>query len=162
MNDYFRIEAIPAEVVRRLREKGTDDSGNPLRVRHDEARHQCRSCLTLTEPWEGYVALSYAPMEGSHPFVERGPVYIHERPCEPYRDVTCYPEAFPRSAVVLRAYGATNEIEDARFVGDTPVEEVIRDLFADPAVRYLHARNSTYGCFMFRVERAAAAEGPGV
>lgn len=150
-NDTFRVEAIPADEVDRLRERRTDDVGNALVVRRDAARHQCRSCLRLTEPWEGYLAVSYAPMPGSHPFVERGPVYVHERRCEPYRDVERYPAEFPREAVVLRAYGETDEIEDARLVLDTPVEEVIRQLFANPDVRYLHARNAAYGCFMFRI-----------
>jgi hypothetical protein len=31
---------------------------------------------------------------------------------------------------------------------------VLAELFADPQVAYVHARNLTYGCYMFRVERA--------
>jgi hypothetical protein len=150
----FAILPIPSDVVDTLRARLTDDAGNVLTPRSDGDRHQCRSCLTLTEPGEPYYAVSYAPMAGSHPFVERGPVYIHARACEPYREPARYPGEFPRSAVVLRAYNAAGEIEDARFVGQAEPEHVIEELFRNDAIRYLHARNSAYGCFMFRVERS--------
>lgn len=152
-SNAFVITPIPPDVTRALRERMADDAGNPLVPRRDDARHQCRSCLRLTEPGEPYLAVSYAPMAGKHPFVERGPIYIHERACEPYSDASRYPAEFPRKAVVLRAYGETNEIEDARFVGETAVEDAVGELLANPAIRYVHARNATYGCFMFKIER---------
>jgi uncharacterized protein DUF1203 len=39
-------------------------------------------------------------------------------------------------------------------VGQRPIEEVIRSLFDDPNIKYLHARTATVGCFVARVERA--------
>ena len=147
----FRIEAMPADVAARLREMRVDDAGNALVTRKDGGRHQCRCCLRLTDAWEGYFAVSYAPMPGSHPFVERGPVYIHERRCERYPESETYPTEMPRTEIVLRAYGATNEIEDARLVIGAPVEEVIGELFANPRTQHIHARNGSYGCFMFKI-----------
>jgi uncharacterized protein DUF1203 len=149
----FLIVPMDSKVADDLRQALTDEMGNALTERRDDERHQCRCCLRLTLPGEPYLAVSYAPMRGRHAFVERGPVYIHARACEPYADTRRYPEEFPRQAVVLRAYNDRNEIEDARFVGRSGPEAVIRELFANPAVRRLHARNSTYGCFMFGVER---------
>ena len=153
----FRIEPLPADVVRELRARRMDDMANPLVARRDSEPHQCRYCLRVTEPWEPYLAVSYAPMPGSHPFVERGPIYIHERDCGRYAEQHAYPNEFPKSAVVLRAYGETDEIRDARYVGDRPVEAVIAEMFADPGIRYMHARNLTYGCFMFRIERKSTS-----
>ena len=71
----------------------------------------------------------------------------------PYADVATYPPDFPRDAVVLKSYGPTDEIADARFVGARPVEDVIRELLADVRTAYVHARNALYGCFMFRIDR---------
>lgn len=156
--DGFRIEAMPADVAERLRAARVDDMGNALVTRKDGERHQCRCCLELTDAWEGYLAVSYAPMPGTHPFVERGPVYIHERRCDRYREPGTYPPGMPRTGIVLRAYGETDEIEDARLVADAPVEDVIRALFADPRVRYVHARNGAYGCFMFEIRPAPGPE----
>jgi hypothetical protein len=160
-NAEFRVVPLPEDIARTLREQRRDDAGNPLTPRTDASRHQCRSCLRLTNPWEPYLAVSYAPMSGTLAFAERGPIYIHERPCEWYAKAAEYPEEFPREAVVLRSYGATEEIEGARYVGARPVEEVIGELFANPQVRYVHARNATYGCFMFKLERDESSTGAG-
>ena len=135
-----------------------DDFGHALSVRRDSSRHQCRACLRLTEPEEGCILLSYSPFTSDQPYAEVGPIFIHERECRPYEDTREYPAEFPREAVVLRAYNDRDEIEEAAFVGNRPVEEAIASLFENPHVSYLHARNSTYGCFMFRIDRAADPE----
>lgn len=131
-----------------------DDFGHVLSVRHDSSRHQCRACLNLTEPGEGFILLSYSPFTSDQPYAEVGPIFIHERECRLYEESQEYPATFPREAVVLRAYNERDEIEGAGFVGKRPVEEAIARLFENPRIAYLHARNSTYGCFMFRIDRA--------
>ena len=132
-----------------------DDFGHSLSVRRDSSPHQCRACLRLTEPGEGCILLSYSPFTSDQPYAEVGPIFIHERECRPYEDDREYPVEFPREAVVLRAYDERDEIEDAELVGKQPVEHVIARLFENPRVSYLHARNSTWGCFMFRIDRRA-------
>ena len=131
-----------------------DDLGHALTVRRDSSRHQCRACLRLTEPGDGFILLSHSPFASDQPYAEVGPIFIHDKECRPYAKAEEYPEEFPRNAVVLRAYNERDEIEDAAFVGSRPVEEVIAGLFERPRVAYVHARNSTYGCFMFRIDRA--------
>jgi len=154
MSNGFRITPLPAEVADHVRRTMTDEFGNRLSERRDEDRHQCRSCLRLTEPNEPYVGLSYRPFPGPQPFAESGPVYLHLRPCQPYEQAGEWPAEFPREQVVLRAYGENHEISDARYVGRRPAEDVIAELLADPRNAYVHARNSTYGCLMFRIDRA--------
>lgn len=153
-SDAFVVTALPPDLVERIRRTRVDDFGNRLHVRKDESRHQCRSCLALTEPGEGFLALSHRPFAEAQPFAEVGPIYLHERACEPYAASGAWPAEFPRSEVVLRAYGENGEIADARYVGKRSVEEAVAELLASPRVAYLHARNSAYGCFMFRVDRA--------
>jgi hypothetical protein len=151
----FRITPLPPDVAFRIRREMTDDFGHALSVRHDSSRHQCRACLRLTEPGEGFLLLAYSPFASDQPYAEVGPVFIHERDCGTYEEGEAYPAEFPREAVVLRAYTDRDEIEDAAFVGKGPVEGVIARLLEKPEVAYLHARNSTYGCFMFRIDRPA-------
>lgn len=149
----YTVTALSPEIAAEARRTMTDSRGHRLHVRHDAERHQCRVCLQLTEPGEGYVALSYSPFPVSQPYAESGPIFIHERACTPYADRETYPPEFPRKDVVLRAYGTNDEIVDAAYVGNRGPEEALADLFANPEVAYVHARNSTYGCFMFRVDR---------
>jgi hypothetical protein len=150
----FTISPLSRDVTSRIRSAMKDDFGHTLSVRRDSSPHQCRACLRLTEPGEGVVLFSYSPFESDQPYAEVGPIFIHERECRPYGEIEEYPATFPRDAVVLRAYDERDEIEDAAFVGRRPVEQAIARLFENPRVSYLHARNSTYGCFMFRIDRA--------
>jgi hypothetical protein len=150
----FRVSALPTDFVRRIREQMMDGAGNPLTVRKDAERHQCRHCLRLTEPREGFLLLSHSPFSSRQPYAERGPIFIHERDCARYDREGDYPEEFPHKAVVLRGYDAADEIVGAEYVGDRDVAEVIGELLADQRVAYIHARNSTYGCYMFRIDRA--------
>jgi hypothetical protein len=152
--DTFRITALPRKVTSRIRRDLKDDFGHTLSVRHDSSRHQCRACLHLTEPDEGFILLSHSPFTSDQPYAEVGPIFIHEKECRSYEETREYPAEFPREAVVLRAHNERDEIEDAGFVGKRPVEQAIARLFENPLVSYLHARNSTYGCFMFRIDRA--------
>jgi hypothetical protein len=155
----FHVIPLPASFVADLRSSMRDENGNALSIRYDDAPHQCRSCLQLTAPGEGYIALSYTPFDRPHPFAETGPIYIHERECTPFRREGVYPDEFPRTHVVLRAYNDRDEIEGATYVGDRSVEDVIASMFENDRIAYMHARNSTYGCFMFRVERSEHVEG---
>ena len=150
----FTVTPLAEDFVRMVRTQRVDAFGNRVDIRHDDARHQCRSCLRLTDPGEPYLALAYKPFAGTHAFAEVGPVYLHLRECEPYSTRAKYPEEFPQDAVVLRAYGSNEEIVGARFVGSRPVEEVIGEMLGDERVAWIHARNSGYGCYMFRVDRA--------
>lgn len=154
MNPAFKVVPLAPGLAEEARRSRVDAFGHGLVERRDAERHQCRSCLRLTEPSEPYLALLHRPFESSQPFAESGPVYLHARACEPYARPGEWPEEFPREEVVLRAYGPGHEIADARFVGRRPVEQVVAELLADPGTAYLHARNATYGCYMFRVERA--------
>ncbi|HYY94507.1 MAG TPA: DUF1203 domain-containing protein, partial [Pyrinomonadaceae bacterium] len=68
-------------------------------------------------------------------------------------------ESFPRELrtrrpLALRCYGEGGVMAGAELVGGRPVEEVIEGLFENPAVKYLHARTATVGCYIARIERA--------
>jgi hypothetical protein len=152
--DTFRISPLSPDLTSRIRREMKDDFGHALSVCRDASRHQCRACLHLTEPEEGFILLSYSPFTSDQPYAEIGPIFIHERECRPYGETEEYPAEFPREDAVLRGYSAKDEIEGAAFVGKRPVEHAIARLFENPRVSYLHARNSTYGCFMFRIDRS--------
>lgn len=150
----FRVDALPREVAQEARQTQRDSFGNALSVLRDGQPHQCRVCLQLSLSNEGVILLAYRPFSFSQPYAEVGPVFIHERDCEPYRDVGAYPPEFPRNAVVLRAYNDQDQIVGAQAVGERRIEDVITEMFDDQGTAYLHARNLGYGCFMFRINRA--------
>jgi hypothetical protein len=97
--------------------------------------------------------MAYQPFPSRQPYAEIGPIFIHERDCQPYTDVHTYPQEFPRNAVILRAYNDADQIVAAKPVLERRVEDVIVEMFNDETIAYLHTRNLSYGCYMFRVER---------
>jgi uncharacterized protein DUF1203 len=145
----FRVVPLAPELAEEARRR-------PAHRRLDGERHQCRACLELTREDEPVLLLSHRPFATDGPYAERGPVFVHERPCRFRGDENAYPAEFPRRHAVLRAYSDADEIVDAEVVGDRRVEDVIASLIARPTVAYLHARNDAYGCYMFRIEPARA------
>ncbi|MBS1786716.1 MAG: DUF1203 domain-containing protein [Acidobacteria bacterium] len=154
----FQIRPLSPEVAEAARQTRVDRFGNSLEVVRDGNPHQCRVCLTLSQPEEGVILLAHRPFESNQPYAETGPIFVHERTCQPYDDDSVYPADFPRSAVVLRGYSSDDRILDAQAVGQRIVEDVISEMFANPAIQYLHARNLGYGCFMFQIDRSGLAE----
>jgi hypothetical protein len=149
----YRFVAIPSETASSIRTTRADDEGRPVAVRIDSGSHQCRHCLTLSEPGEPVLLTSYVPFSTRQPYAERGPIFIHQRECPRYSRPSEYPATFPKRAAVLRAYDAADEMIASQVVGDRGAEPVIEELFSDGRVAYLHARNIAEGCFMFRIER---------
>lgn len=152
----FKVFPIPDSLARRIREQRMDDLGHRLSVSMatENDTGPCRSCLTVFVPGEGRLLFSYAPNQCDHPYNEIGPIYIHEKECQPYANYDAFPgELRTRRPLVLRCYAEDGRMVNGELVGGRPVEKVIEDLFEDPDVKYLHARTATVGCFIARIER---------
>lgn len=155
----FRVFPIPDSVAVKIREERKDDFGHELSisVATENDSGPCRSCLRVFRPGEGRLLFSYAPNQHDHPYNEIGPVYIHEQRCSPYSDFASFPpELRTRRPLTLRCYAADGLMVNGELVGDRPVEDVIETLFQDKRIAYLHARTASVGCFIARIERAAA------
>ena len=114
-----------------------------------------RSCLTVFVPGEGRILFSYAPNQCDHPYNEIGPIYIHERECQPYTNYDAFPlELRTRRPITLRCYKSDGMMIDGELVGQRPVEAVIEKLFENHQIKYLHARTASVGCYIARIERA--------
>jgi Protein of unknown function (DUF1203) len=153
----FKVFPIPDSVVSNIREKRFDDFGHQLSVSiaTENDTGPCRSCLTVFRPGEGRLLFSYAPNQCDHPYNEVGPIYIHENECRAYAKFQEFPsELRTRRPLVLRCYADNGEMVGGELVGERPVEDVIKTLFSDPDVSYLHARTATVGCYIARIERA--------
>ena len=153
----FKVFPISTSVANRIRESRVDDFGHPLSVSPatENDNGPCRSCLTVFLPGEGRILFSYAPNQHDHPYNEIGPIYIHEKECRPYTTHERFPpELRTRRPLVLRCYADDGIMVGGELVGERPVEEVIRNLFEESNVKYLHARTASVGCYIARIERA--------
>jgi hypothetical protein len=165
MTALHETRAIAPDVLRQLRER--DDAGVARRpVTDPEGGAPLRCCLRHSEAGERIVLVSYAPLRrwaagtGAEPgpYDECGPVFIHAEECAGQTTGPGYPAAMHGARRVLRAYDARGHILGGTLM-EIPVEraaevdDVLRGVFADPAVALVHVRAVEFGCFMAEVHR---------
>lgn len=150
----FQIDPIPTETLRRIRERGIDDLGNPVMSEvTTEDGFPLRCCLRDSVAGERVAAIGYNPFQWSGPYAETGPVFIHADECPGYHDRHRYPAGFRHRQQIFRAYGPDRRIVDAVIVAGADAEPALAELLARPDVEFVHSRNVAYGCYMFTVRR---------
>jgi Protein of unknown function (DUF1203) len=150
------FEPIPAALLRQTRTAMTDEAGNLLTVQVDAAGGSpLRCCLRETQPGEEVLLIAYTPPGTAGAYAERGPVFIHARPCPGYQTPGQYPAGLRHRQQVVRAYDDQGRIADGILVPDGDhALPVIRELLARPGVQLVHLRNVGYGCYNFAVRPA--------
>ncbi|MCT2587254.1 DUF1203 domain-containing protein [Actinophytocola gossypii] len=154
MTTAFRVHALPAELLDRLRVSGVDDLGNAVERLTAAGGEPVRCCLRDAEAGEALLLFGYQPPLPASPYRETGAVYAHAEPCAGRARLDGYPPAWRGRPQVLRAYDDRGWIHDARVHDGHAPETVVADLLADPAVVRVHSRNVAYGCFMFTITRS--------
>ncbi|MBG0565824.1 DUF1203 domain-containing protein [Actinoplanes aureus] len=148
----YRIDAIPGEVLREVRERGLDVSGNPVERVTAGGGEPLRCCLRDAGAGEELILFGYEPpLPAAGPYREVGAVFAHREACAGPVG-RGYPAGWHGRAQVFRAYDERGWIHPASTVDDgTDPEGTIRGILADPSVRLVHTRNVTYGCFMLAI-----------
>jgi hypothetical protein len=154
MTGNFRIHAMPAEVLERVRASRLDASENPVEQVTAEGGEPLRCCLRDARPAESLLLFGYEPPIGKSPYREIGAVFAHAGPCEGKPASAEYPPDWRRKPQVLRSYDRRGFIRDAVVHQGTNAEAEIARLLQDPEAVQLHSRNVAYGCFMFVVTRS--------
>ena len=142
-----------------LRRSGIDQWGNVIEPFVDaEGGWPLRCCLRDSVPGEVLAIVAWCPFPWAGPFVELGPIVIHQDGCEG-GVLDAVPDQFLARPQVLRPYDAAHRIayDHLRLVpGDGTLLDVIEELLAAPGVVEVVARNVLAGCFSFSVTRRAA------
>jgi hypothetical protein len=151
----FRVDAIPAAELDRIRVNGVDDFGNPLEprvVRHSGGT-PLRCCLREADAGERVVLIAYRPFAVGGPYAEVGPVFVHAERCEGYTGTSRYPEGFRHRQQLLRAYDPRGRQVENVIVDGVRAELAIEDLLDRHDVAFVHSRNVLAGCYMFAITR---------
>ena len=151
----FRIQALAARDLARIRATGCDDFDHPLRVSvaDEEPGTPLRCCLREAHVGERVALISWRPLHEApnSVYAEVGPVFVHADDCPGYREESSYPEGFRHRVQVLRTYSADGDMLDAVMTEGASAEEAIAGLFTNPDAVVVHSRNVTAGCYMFAV-----------
>jgi len=152
----FRIAALPADDLERIRAHGEDDFGHPLEpFAADSGGMPLRCCLRDATPGEQVALIAYRPSPVPGPYAEVGPVFVHAQPCPGYADIDRYPEGYRGRSQLLRAYDEGGRQVENVVVDGSAAERAITDLLRRPGVAFLHSRNVLAGCYMFAVHPVA-------
>lgn len=159
MTANFRVAALPAAELDRIRARGTDDFGNPLivTVQDDEGGRPLRCCLQEASVGARVALIAYRPAAIGGAYAEVGPIFIHADRCPGYDTHGEYPPGFRHRQQLLRAYDADGSAVANHITEGSDAEAAITGLFGRSDVAFLHSRNVLAGCYMFAVSRPATA-----
>lgn len=155
----IRIAELPEAFLRRVREQGIDDLGQPVERFRAEGGEPCRDVLRRARPGEALILASHSPFAQPGPFREFGPVYVLADASDEVvaRDRLPLPDgsetAYFGARLVLRAYSADQRIVAAELAEADAAAATMEALWARPDTAWLQARFPTYGCFACRIER---------
>lgn len=152
------IQGLPTQHAQRLWAGGPDANGQAALQRVAEGgANPCRHCLGLIADGEPKLVLSYRPFDAAQPYAESGPIFLHARPCTPYRSDRLPAWFAYLDPALIRGYGHDDWIryDTGAVVPGAELGARCLQILADPAVAYVHIR-SKFGCFQCRVDRAPA------
>ncbi len=159
----FRITALPAADLERIRSAGEDDFGNRVElITATSGGMPLRCCLRDATAGEQVMLIAYRPSALPGPYAEVGPVFVHAQACPGYVDRDRYPEGYRGRSQLLRAYDERGRQVENVVVDGSAAERAITDLLGRPGVAFLHSRNLLAGCYMFAVHPAATGTASGV
>ena len=84
-----------------------------------------------------------------------GPVFIHAEHCEAYEG-NGFPESLRALPLAFEARLSGSRVSELSCRTDLSAEMQMRRLFEEHAAEWLHLRHAEAGCFIARVDRAAA------
>jgi hypothetical protein len=113
----------------------------------------CRVTLEDAEPGEDLLLLNYEHLSVDTPYRSRHAIFVRDGAADAARFVDEVPEQLSRRLLSVRAFDGTGMMTDADVIEGIALDPLIRRMFADPAVDYLHVHNAKRGCFAAEVRR---------
>jgi hypothetical protein len=158
MHDY-RVIAMEEDVAAGVRtDRVAPDYAHPAHAEVAADPAPCRVCLDRFEPGaERRLLFTYDPFRDTIDLPLPGPIFIHEDECRPYGADAGFPPALRAAPLTFNAYGPDRAlVARERTEGAGEVDAALERLLAADGVEYVHVRSTSAGCFLCRLERAAA------
>jgi hypothetical protein len=125
-------------------------------------RAPCRHCLQLIRPRdEDLILFTYDAFHGQGVPPMPGPVYIHAEACAPFAGNGEIPQPYRGQPLTFEAFGENRKRLGESLTHEADPDAALQELFKNCEVKYVHARSTTAGCYLFRMERAESGEPAG-
>jgi len=127
---------------------------NAVRVTANADRgFPCRITLEDAKTGETLILVNHVSHDVATPYRASHAIFVREAYAEPSEYCDATPPAFEQRVLSLRGFGVDGMMRDAKLAQPGEADGVIRALFADGAIAYIHAHNAGAGCFAAKVER---------
>lgn len=155
----FKVVPLSEEYAKKIRETKKDDFGYEVIEQVATGKGPCRVSLKPFIPGQDVrLLISHSPFSINNVFNQPGPIFIHKKNVEAYKDIHHFPpeikadkKNFP---LTLIGYSKEQKMVFTRLVGDDDIDILIPKIFEEHgAIEYLHARNAEAGCFICKIER---------
>ena len=114
----------------------------------------CRASPVDADVGETVLLLPFAHHDVPSPYRASGPIFIRKDAETARPAVNEVPDMLRHRLLSIRAYDESAAMVDADVAHGNELEVVIRRIFTNMRVRYLHIHNAGPGCFNCRVDRA--------
>lgn len=155
----FRIVPLSEAFASKIRETGKDEFGHQVIEQLATGRGPCRVSLKpFNVGEEERILLSHSPFEIDNAFNQPGPVFIHKKEVEAYKDIHRFPPEIKADKehfhLTLIGYNVNQMMVYTQLVGDKDIDELIVQIFDEHReVAYLHARSAEACCYICKIER---------
>jgi hypothetical protein len=102
---------------------------------------------------EVVLLVSYDPWTTDSPYRQAGPVFVHERDCEPWTGDEL-PQQLTSRLLSVRVIDHRGMQIAGEVVQGSDLAVELERRFSDPETAYVHLHNAGPGCFAARVDRA--------
>lgn len=155
----MQIFGIDLDELDQALDRGQDIGGNPIvAFTDDEGGKPLRCCMQRSEPGDQLALIAWSPFRWQGPYAETGPIFVHTDGCPGQPETDRLSEMVETGPMTLRPYSHDRRIDYGR-VRHIPAGESLaphlQALLDDPAVDFVHGRNSIGGCYAFEARRPA-------
>jgi hypothetical protein len=113
-----------------------------------------RITMCDAEPGDTMILLNHVYQPANSAYHGTHAIFVKEGATEAYDAVDEIPPVMAHRLLSLRGFNESDKIADGRVVPGSEAAETIKAMFANPAIRYIHAHNAAHGCFSGRIDRA--------
>lgn len=151
----YAITGLSAETFRPL--FGLSDDAlaelNACRVTVTGPGYPCRITLEDAVVGEEVILLNHTSHDVATPYRSSYAIYVRDVDGAAAHYVDQPAPVMATRPLGLRGFDADGMLRDARLALPGQADAMIRSLFDNPAIAYIHAHNAAHGCFCARIDR---------
>jgi len=153
----FQIHALPESLVSGLEDLSDKELAerNMQRVTADAARgFPCRISLQDAAMGETLYLMNFTHLDEDTPYRASHAIFVRAQAKECHPAVNHLPEVLTSRLLSLRAFDAGHRMITADLAQGDEIAPMLGEMFACPAIAYIHLHNARPGCYAARATRA--------